>query len=135
MTVETFPISAGQREFLRRPENQRLLHACSAALATLHGLAARYTGSMYFVMVPDEAEAIGMFRDRLAQLASVPHLAATIRRNFAAYEALRTQAAQDGLTEQVRESAMRLMHGFSDENLALFASDADGYGARCAVAG
>jgi len=121
MTIAISPLSVGEREFLRRAGNETLLYSYLAALAHLHGLAARYTGSMYFVMIPDEAEAVEMLNAAITPIEAVPPIAARMRRNVAAYRSLKDWAYREGDTGEVREAATRLMHECSDEREWLFA--------------
>jgi len=134
--IRISPLSLKEIAILRRPENAGLHAAYGAALAGLHGLAARHTGSWYFVAEPDEDAALEMVSDDVARLGSSPFLAARMRANLDAYHRLRQFAFRnDGSTEEVREVATRLMHAFADEHATLYSSEGAAFEARRAAAG
>lgn len=135
MSITVSPLTLGEKAFLRRTENEDLLYHYLGALVSIHGLAARYTGSMYFVMVPDETEALEILNGHITALEAVPGLARRMRGNAAACHALRKWACRVGDTTEVREAAARLMQECSDEREWLYGPDAGAGAARHAVAG
>ena len=137
MSIRTHiaPLSASELAFLRRSGNVELHEAYGDALATLHGLAARYSGAWYFVMVPDEAEALAMLEECISSLASAPSLVARLRANAEVVKALRDAAAREGLTDEVRDAGAGLMQALASESEALHSTEADRFASSRAAAG
>lgn len=129
------PLTWEEIAFLRRPENADLYEAYGDALAGLHGFASRYSGSWYFVRIPDEEEALERLAEDAARLSSVPSLCARMRANDAAVLEIRDAALRDGLTEAVREAATDLMAAFIAESEALSSSETEFRASRRVAAG
>jgi len=133
VSITISQLSGGEKAFLRRKGNEDLLYHYTGGLVSIHGLAARYTGSMYFVMVPDESEAIEILNRHVSALKAVPGLAKRMRSNAAGFALLRDWAARAGDTAEVREAATRLMHECSDEREWLYTADVDACAAGAAA--
>ena len=119
------PLSGEEVAFLLRPENAELHEAYGDALAGLHGEAARYSGSWYFVSVPDEAEALAVLEEDVARLAASPGLVARMRANVCVVQKLKEAATRDGLTDEVRAAAADLMQSLAIESEALYFSEGE----------
>lgn len=108
--------------FLQQPCNHALQDRVVRCLGFLDDLVQRYTGSMYFVRIPDEEEALAF---ALAALAHTGPFEERMRAGLDAYRRIRAIAEEQGLSPRVTE----LARATADDLLEMwcFATSQPGY--------
>ncbi|HKP74654.1 MAG TPA: hypothetical protein VJT67_03890 [Longimicrobiaceae bacterium] len=92
-------------EFLQQPSNLEMKEWVVRCLNYLGDLVQRYTGSMFLVRIPDEAEALRFLEQTIAHRPSNSPFEENIQAGYDAYRRIRAMFEEQGLSPAVQELA------------------------------
>jgi hypothetical protein len=125
MNATGLRFSDSEVAFLQLPRNRRIQDRVTVCLDLLCDLVRRYTGSMFLVQIPDEAEALSYLEQWIGKLPRNSPFEESIQAGYDAYRRVREAFEQQGLSPAVKE----LAQGTADELLEMwsYATSQPGY--------
>jgi len=105
MNATELRFSRSEIEFLQEPANRKVQDEVTRCLEFVSDLVQRYTGSMFLVMIPEEALALTYLEQAIAKLPPDSPFEESIQASYDAYRRVRAMFEEQGLSLAVKELA------------------------------